>query len=678
MRGLPLPSAGLVLACLAVAAPANARPLPPASRHPAPTSAALPLYAGLEARDPFFYVEAMVAGEPLLLRLDTASAEVHLGPAALARLDLEPGEDTGRVRLDALALGDMVLPRARVVADDAPDARYGVDGTLGLLAFPGVSWAVLPSRGVVLVGPHTDGPAMLAAVAGAPTPVVDAAHLRERPVRVGHDARWIRDDYVGVGVTVSGVPLPAAWQTAQEHTWVAREADQPGYALGRASPAATPLPPAPGSVYGGRRVEAREVLGVPASVERPALGSASVVGPTAGVGIDVAQWFDLALDNGEHRVAIARAGALVKADYGDRLEARLRAALVPDDGTESGRAAHDDALDAYAGFLEHRARPADAALVRAARTQGGDVPCGAWLAYGDDLAAAGRPLDAAPALEKAHALYQRWAALPLAERRAAPGPGACFVAAGHLANARLAVGDRAGVERLYADVDLDPGLATAAALAALRAGDRPAAEARLRQAIALAPPGAADAARVGLFVVLAPSRPDQATAQLVAPAPRYDGASDTLALALWADLRRPTGGVADELRARVAASPGDPVLAAALAAELRRAGADDADDAVAAALGAFDAALATTPRDGRLWADYALFLVSEQRLDEAKRAGDLARVFAPSCGDTWLAAYAIRVGRPDWVPTPGAGSDPDLARAAALGVANPAYAALAR
>lgn len=677
MRCRSLPCTGLALLLGGVAAPAEARPLAPASKRPAPTSMALVLYAGLEPRDPFLYVEARVGSEPLLLRIDTASSEVHLAPSAVARLGLEPADETHRLRLDALELGDVVLQRVLALGDDAPDQRYGVDGTLGLLAFPGVSWAVLPSRGVVLVGPNTDAPAMLASVLGAPT-VMDAGTLRERRVRVGADARWVRDDYVNVDVPVSGVTLPAAWQTAQEHTWVAREVDRHDYALGPEPAAATPLPEAPASRAGGLVVEGRDVLGVPTRVERPALGSTALALPTAGVGIDVAQWFDLALDNGGHRVAVARAAALVKADYGDRLEARLRSALVPDDGTPTGRAAHDEALSAYALFLEQRDRQADAAFVRSALAQQSPESCGAWLAYGDDLAAAGKHADAAPALEQARALYERWAHRPLAQRRADPAPGACFVAAGHLAAARLVLGDLDAVQALYADLDLDPGLAITAALAALRAGDPAAAGARLRQALALSAPGAADAARIGLFVALAPSRPEQAAAQLVASGARYDGATDALSLALLADLRRPAGGVTADLRALVAASPADPVLAAALAVELRRAGASDADDAVARALGAFDAALASTPRDGRLWADYGLFMVSEGRLEDAERAGDLARVFAPSSGDTWLAAYAIRVGRPDWTPTVAAAGDPDLARAAAVGVANPAYAALAR
>ena len=278
---------------------AFAAPLPVASKQPAASSATLPLYAGLETADRSFYVEALVGDEPLLLRIDSASSELHLAPGAVERLGFAERSVTGRpnLRLAAVRFGDVVLSGVRAWADDAPDARYGVDGSVGLLAFPGVSWAVLPSQGTVLLAPNDQGPALLAAVGGTPAPQVNAAELRSRTVRVGERHVQVRADFVQLPVPFSGVTIPAAWQTAGDRTWVAQELERPEYALGArpcAQPPAEPtaLPAADGWQDSTGWVEGRDVLGTPASVRRPALGSASVALPLAGVGIDVAQRFD--------------------------------------------------------------------------------------------------------------------------------------------------------------------------------------------------------------------------------------------------------------------------------------------------------------------------------------------------------------------------------------------------
>lgn len=708
--------------------PAMAKSTPPSSTAVPSGAATVPLYGGVEATDPFFYVEARVGDHSVLLRLDTASAAVHLSKAAADRLGLKPSKSKTRpnASLPSLAIGSMTLEKVAVWVDESVEAvgALPVDGSIGLLAFPNVSWAVLPSKGTVTVGPNADGAALVAAIGGRPSPQSDAAHLVEREVRVGRDRVTLTSDSLTFTVPVSGVPLPVVWASARAYTEVATEVDGTTYALakpanpnGAAPKTPTPLPPANGRWQGATRVEPRLVNEVITDVRRQSHGAPWLVDAVSGsVGIDVTQRFDLALDNGGHSAAIAPAVGIQKADYGDVLEARLKLDLLAGgaagDGAEDGPPPtpaqladkKNAALRAYADFLEARARGIEAIPLRKQVAESAPDECEGWLGYGQALLAGSDPKEAADVLLRAQALYSPWAARPLTERKAieadkakaersgepwtgeVPQSNACYVATGHLAAARLLTGDYDGVTALYAQLDLDPGLARIAGVAALAQGKEADAQARFRQAQKLHGVGDDEGARVGLFLAYRHLLPALAEEQVQRSRFQFAGHTDPLTLAIWIEDQRTRGGALEPLRALVAAAPNDAVLLAALSSLERReavqAGlAPTQGDATALrALAAFDRALDSAPRDGRIWATYALFLIGEHRFEEAGKATDLALLFAPQAGEAWYAA-AVALGVGVVVHEGTAVIGPEkvaemLKKAAAVGYANPAYAML--
>ncbi len=696
---------------LALSAPAVAKTLTPASTTVPASSTTVPLYGGVEATDPFLYVEAQGSGLPVLLRIDASGAAVHLSKAAADRLGLTPSKATTRANatLPSLQIGSVTLSNVEVWVDDsvAPAGTLPVDGSIGLLAFPNVSWAVTPSTGTVTVAPNSGGAALLAAIPLPPVSEPDAGHLATETLRVGGNPVTLGPK-LGFPMDVSGVPLRLDWATTRLETNVSGEVDGTSEALTRSKRPlkhATPLPPAPTSWSSAVRVEARMVSGVPTNVHRAGEGADWLVDGADGyAGIDVAQHFDLALDNGAHKAAIALSTGVTKADYGDLLEARLNAAIAaagpaaPTSGPPSpAEKKRLTALAAYADFLEARARSADALALRKEVAEATPDVCDGWLAYGTTLLAASHPKEAADALAKSQTLYAPWAARTPAERTEIqsdkasaekhgtwtgiePQPNACYVATGRLAAAKLILHDYAGISDLYGQLDLDAGLARIAGTAALAQGNRDEAQARFRQAQKLHGVGEDDGARIGLYLAYRASNPTLAAEEVSASKYQFDGHTDPLTLGIWAADVRAHGDAVAPLRALADAHPTDPVLLAALVAEERRTGTTGADDDALAALRAFDLALEDAPRDGRLWADYALFLVAEHKNDEAGKAADLALIFAPNAGETWYAA-STAVAAGITVHDGGATIAPEqvaatLKHAGVVGYDNPAYALL--
>lgn len=690
-----------LLSALALLTPlAHAGSLPPASTSVPGASASLPLYGGVESTDPYLYVEARVGDQALLLRLDSGSSEVHISEAAAGRIGLKKSKSTTKANgeIASLAFGEVRLERVAVWVDGAakPAGVLPVDGSVGLLAFPNVSWAVLPSQGKVELRPAATAASGAAAAVGPASP--QAAELASRKQKVGHAKVELRNDAVVLPVTVSGVTLPARWLTAAPSTVVAREVDGSDYALAGVDKKPTPLPAAAGYWDGTVKVEARDVNGVSVAVRRDGQGSEWLVRDNAEVGIDVAQRFDLTVDNAAHTAAVTRAATVQKADYADTLEARLKAAITtasaaPAEGPaptpEELQKKRAGALAPYAAFLEARGRGTEAAPLRKEIAEASPDDCAGWTTYGQTLLALGDGAGAVTAFTRADALYTPWATQALDARKqieadkakaekakkdwtgAIPQSHTCHVAVGGLAAAKLLEGDLDGVQALYARLDLDGGLARTAGIAALKQGKADDAQAAFRQAQKLHGVGDDDGARIGLFLAYQKSNPTLAQEQLTKTRFQYDGRTDALTLRLWAEGLRASGGSVAALTQLSGMLPGDAVVLAQLAAEQRAAGVDAAPTALKA-LAAFDAALEASPRDGRAWADYALFLVAEGKQPEARKAADLAVLFAPEAGSAWLAAAAC-----DEAAGNATAAAEHRRKAAAVGHAHPGYATLA-
>ncbi|MSP55301.1 MAG: hypothetical protein EXR69_06830 [Myxococcales bacterium] len=107
--------------------PAMANSTPPSSTAVPTGSATVPLYGGVQATDPFFYVEATVGDRSVLLRLDTANAAVHLSDAAAARRG--PRWSKARTRPNAstpaLTIGTMTIERVAVCMETPLPSRPG-------------------------------------------------------------------------------------------------------------------------------------------------------------------------------------------------------------------------------------------------------------------------------------------------------------------------------------------------------------------------------------------------------------------------------------------------------------------------------------------------------------------------------------------------------------------------
>ncbi|MFN7147119.1 MAG: tetratricopeptide repeat protein, partial [Myxococcota bacterium] len=356
-----------------------------------------------------------------------------------------------------------------------------------------------------------------------------------------------------------------------------------------------------------------------------------------------------------------------RADYAPAYVANLRAALeakpgkdgaAPDDAAK--KAARTGGLGALAGFLEARGRYDEAIEARKELTVAKADDCTSWTSLGTALVSAGRPAEAIEPLTKASALYQPWAVLPLSEReqvakdKAAaekkkeewtgpkPQDHACHVAPGYLALAQLQSKNPAAVASLYpAQLDLDTTLPLAAGNAALLQGQFDAAQAAYLQALKLSG-GKSEAARVGLYLALAPKDYAAARQQLERLRLGYHGDTDPLLVRLYVEgVRQSQGaeGVKTALDALLAADPGNAVLLAQRSKE--RAAAGDAAGAAAdwtAAKERFEARLAALPNDADTIAAWASALAAAGQGAEAQKAAETATKLAPANGMAWLAA----------------------------------------
>lgn len=687
----------LPAALLLVAAPALGKAHRPASEAAPNAVAEVPLYGGLVSSDPYWYVEVQAGEGRALLRLTTEGNALELTEAGAGKLGAKVSGKEGKkkARLDSLSIGAATLDEveARIV-DGLDSGGLAVDGRVSFAAFPELAWAILPSKGLVRVGPASSAAEVLGELAsGEGTPAADLRKLQDEKVRVGHDTTKAPPPAFVVPVTWSGVAHRAVWALDGETT-LAREAQGlPGFVLKGAQKAPVTLPEAPSRPVGPVAEEWRAVGVAGATVEawvhRQGVGlhylADEVVGAT--VGNDVARRFDQGYDPASNTLRLAPAATLRTQDYRASYEAALRKALEP--AATEGEAPDADAQEAarlaaigpLAAYLEAQGRHADAIPLRQEVVDGEPEKCASWLALGEAKLAAGEFPGAAEAFGKADSLYAPWAALPLAERQEAqadfdkaekkdrewtgtrPQPHACHVAVGRVAQARLLGGEPTPAGVLYAArLDLDPGLALAAGTASLRAGKQDEAQAAYLQAVKLAGlAGEATEARLGLFLVRGPAGIDQ-----VRPGHLDDPA---LVGALVEASRAAPKGAVGELQARVSADPGNPVLAIALAREQRAAGdGPAAEKLLAEAARVIERRLAADPQDVSALAASAWWHLAVGRSAEARKAAQSATTLAPTDPRAWsvLAEVAEADGQ-------AAEARRHRVRAAALAPSNPLY-----
>lgn len=694
----------LPAALLLVAAPAFAKSYPPAGEASATAVAEVPLYAGLVPSDPYWYVEVQAGEARALLRLTTEGNAVELTEGAVGKLGGKVSGKEGRkhATIDTLSLGSATFARVKVkVIDGVDSGGQPVDGRVSLAAFPELAWAILPSRGVLRVGPKDAAAEVLGDLAGAEGfPAADLRARKDIRARVGRDRHRVTPAVFVVPATWSGVEHRAAWILDGE-THLAREAEGlPGFALEGSDKKPLALPPAPTRPRGPAADEWRAV-GVAGStvdtwVDRGGEGLVYLAPATVGatVGNDVARHYDQGYDPGGNALKLRPASTVRTASYAETYEAALRKALEPGPAAEGAEAPGADAakearlgaLGPLAGWLESQGRWADALPLRQELADARADDCANWLALGETRLAAGDATGAAEAFGKADALYLPWSRLPLEERQAlkadydkakarkrdwtgqVPQSHACHVAVGRLAQARVLAGDLGAVDGLYpVRLDLDPGLPRAAGCAWLIAGKKDQAQAAFLQAIQLAGIAGDDAdARLGMFLV----RGADGAAQL-----RPEAFADPAVVEAFAAAHRSRpGGAVAALQALADADPGNVTLLAALAREQGAAGDTAAADRSLAAAGALvERRLAMEPGAAGALADAALWHLAAGRTAEAEDAARRATAAAPADPRGWsvLATVAEAAGRAE-------DARAHRARAAALAPTNPLYAALAR
>jgi cytochrome c-type biogenesis protein CcmH/NrfG len=687
---------------LLFALPAWAGTLEPAVESAtAPGVVDVPLYAGPGAEDPFFYVEAMAGESPLLLRVATGHNQLRLTTAAATALGVKihgkEGAQTAEV--DSLTLGGATLTDIDVnIAEITASGAVPVDGELGLPALSDLAWALLPSQGVLRLAPAATG--LPAGATKFPTADFDA--LREEKVKVGSEKQRVPGAPIALPVSWSGTEVLAGWKVEEGHSWVAREVEGGfTYTMKGVEKPTVKLPAAPTVQEGETPSEYRVVrvagTDVATSVMRVGQGPIWFFAVNAAVGIDVAGHFDLVVNPAQHEASLTPVTATRLADYAPRMEARLKKAIDVAGKEAETDVARADAKRAatvpYADWLHARGQFDAEVAVRKQIAEGDPDVCTGWTYLGAAWLAAGHPAEAVDALTRADTLYAAWAPLPLEERRAleedyaeakkkqatwtgtVPQDHACHVAPGLIAEARLQQRDFAAVAALYpARLDLDPTLPRAAGIAALQSGDTERAQAAFRQAEKLDGPGSDAASRTGLFFAYQKANPQLAQEQLEAIRFAWQGQTDPVLVRLYAEALRPSGKAVQALQSALAADPSDAVLLTQLGLEQALAG-----DTGGASASFGDAEkrlkerLALAPQNGRSWAAYSHLLLAAGRVEEARTAADNAVRLSPEAGTAWLALAEVEAAAGD--PTK---AGEHRARARALWVTHPAYAALAQ
>lgn len=516
------------------------------------------------------------------------------------------------------------------------------DGSIGLLTFPDVAVALLPSQGVARLAPAGSG----LAVEG---PTVEYTHVGSKTIKEG-GKRYIAPQGIVFDGTVNGEA--ARVRLSSKGTVIARDKVPEG------------------SVTGNDHVRVTVGIG-DASIEALAAESYSTDFSHAdwdlSLGSDVVSRWDLAWDPASSTLAFTEAGEVVRRVQEDEsgVESALEALNPPVDTTEPGATtalegaalagAHTGVAAAYAAdgdlekALEHALQAADA----------DPTGCGTHHSVGSYLVDLDRLDDAIPHFEKSGELYAAWADLPYRERAALTEekaeieedggtwegpiiqPHSCHTAWGNAAKANLSLGNYEAVTALYDEHhDLDADLAQAAGLAWMAQGRYGKAESAWRQYARLVGPRNAQVQQ-GLGVLnTQKGQPQLALTNFEAG---FDSADVSTMLA-WANAAAEDHEVEDVLaqmdeRIVATADQGHLLLAKALfqaGHEL-----DNAETLAAAVVAYEDALVLLSEQRGDLWSGLAYARVLAGDEAGASEAADKAVDLASGNAQLWM-AYAAQ------------------------------------
>ncbi len=654
----------------------------------------LPLYSGVSDDDPFWYIEGKIGAHPVLLRIATEAEGLTLTPAAAARASLKLAGKEGEQTSSGLvvALGSAGLHKVKARIGPVNEFGYGVDGVVGIAAFPELAWAVEPSKGSVKVGPSG-----ASSVADSVGEAVAFTQWNKAERKVGNDKMKIGATALAITAKVSGVEVPVVLASGRLTSRVAREAEGADwFALAKHPNVVYALPPVDGAWSGETEIEWREVgvggVSVWTEVERSGSGLRYPLVLPGHLGQDVLARSSLGLDAGRKTIALAAGAPSAAASYADILGVRLKvaaeAAAAEGLDADTASSALVGKLTPWIDFLLTTGQPSLAVEPAKRVAEARPGLCTGWHTYGTAQLASGDAAGAVASLGRAAELYQAWAKRPLPERsalaasegkrsKAADFDGlwaqahSCHTAWGHLASAQLVRGNPAAVAQLYPQHrDLDVGLPLAAGTALLRLGNPAGAEAAFRQAVQLSLLGSAEA-RGGMMLATRARSPKLALAQVGATP--LDHRGELRFLHTWAEILRADGGsdaVVAALRQHLAQRPGSAAGWLVLASEQAGSGASPAES-LAAAERLLSAAAAVTPRSAEIHALRGELLRLAGKLDEAGAAAEKATTLSPGLGLGWYVRSLVS----------GAAGQAERAaemrkQAAACGVANPLYASL--
>lgn len=602
------------------------------------------------------------------------------------------GDERKHAQLPSLKLGELELGDATVAVKEkiSGPKGYAVEGSLGLASLPDqLAWAVLPSQGVLRIGPAASGADLVSALGGETT---DFRHTESYHEKI--KVRSVKDEgfmpplhhlihgQVGASTGDISLAISADGECMVNATLV--PADAPRRTKGDTTFAWLPV------TLGGTSLGATwfKVLVWPETV--------TPFDAEAGLCNQLTSRLDIAVDPVNKKLAFKAIGddARPQVDAVLLAEAQKPPPAEPPKEAEApkeGEAApapekKDVGPNKKQAAIQTTMGDANGAIANwTTVTEAEPRVCSGWQSLGQALLEADRPTDAIVALEKASSLYHAWWDLPREERleiakankKLEPAeleaaekieqPSSCYTADGQLARARLAADQLEDVGALYRErLDLDPVLAIVAGNAALRLGENKAALEPYRQAILREPVDRpSDLARLGVALA---SRGNWTQAEPMFRRALEIDPYNAMTAALWGE-------------AMVAAL--GPQAAQAAAADWARAYPDsasahlnwvvlsngaDREAAITAAKAAFKVGYTAESQADRRALRARLHLI-EGELDKAAEAAESATKANPSAPFPWVVAAQVAEAR-------GEASNAALyrAKAARLGADNPAYA----
>lgn len=607
------------------------------------------------------------------------------------------GDERKHTRLPSLKLGELELADTTVAVWESVDGPKGitVEGAIGLASLPDqLAWAVLPSQGIVRIGPAASGADLVAALGGDVHAYRHVASYREktriRSYKVDHFAPPEHFLLSGlVGASAGDVAFVGGGQECAVDAELV-PADAPRRTRGDATYAWLPV-----------------TLGntsVPASwfkVTEP-LGLSTMPESDVALCSELTSRFDVAIDPVNQKMSLLAVVDDKRPEVGPLLLEEAKKAPPPP-ATDEKSDGKDGKKDETAAAPKKDAGPnkKQAAIQVAMGDLEGAVAnwttateieprvCSNWLSLGGVLLDADRSTDAIAALEKASGLYHAWWDLPREERleivkankELEPAeieqadkieqPSSCSAADGKLARARLAAGQLEDVGALYRErLDLDPVLAIVAGNAALSLGENAAAVEPYRQAILREPAGGpSDAARLGLALA---ARSDWAQAEPLFRRALEIDPYNPMNVTLWGEALFAAQGPAAAHNAAADWARANPDSASAQLNWVTLSNGTAREAANAAAQTALAMGYPAESTSTRHALRARLHLVAGE-LDKAAEEAAAGIKADPAAPYPWFVAAQIAAARGD-----AATAASYRAKAARLGAANPAYASLAK